>query len=115
MNVAKDSGNKVDTKALARQINRIPRSVDKRMARLSINEPLLKQNLFSLVEDQCILESLVVTRLATMKLSEVLPRKTDSDFVELSRVLHKISGRRKTCRFWVFFGIVWYKIRRGRA
>ena len=92
MNVAKDSGNKVDTKALARQINRIPRSVDKRMARLSINEPLLKQNLFSLVEDQWILESLVVPRLATMKLSEVLPRKTDSDFVELSRVLHKISG-----------------------
>ena len=82
---AEASGKPVDKRALARKINRSSGSVYNRIAKFSRSQPLKKKNVFSLVEDQCILETLVVPRLGTEKLAEVFLRQNDSEVVNLSK------------------------------
>ena len=85
MNEAEASDQTVDLNALGRKIKRSSKCVYNRIAKLCRIQPLIKNNPFSLVEDQCILETLVVPRLASEKLSEVYFRQNDSDVCDLSK------------------------------
>ena len=85
MNEAEASGKPVDKRALARKINRSSGSVYNRIAKFNRSPPLQKKNALSLLEDQCILETLVVPRLRTEKLAEVFLRQNDSEVANLSK------------------------------
>ena len=73
MNEAGTHGKKVDCTALGRQLNRNGGSVHTRVTTLErTGGEKVKRTYFSLVEDQVLLETLIIPRLRSEKLSEVL-------------------------------------------
>ena len=90
INEAEDRGQVVNYTALAVKLNRKHGSVHRRVMTLKGNGGVKeKRRFFTLVQDQVVLETLIIPRLRSKKLHNVILKMNDSDVSKLSKQWNK--------------------------